>query len=147
MYKFIPIFLILTLFGCATKSASSQSSSPLSAARSEFLLTSGGGFLLKSAKPMYAMTYTAIKQIPSGVVLRVQFENPEDQNSPFITEVKPEGERILIRSKSMNAIKNRKNYKVIVELVKDDQVISTHVQHVRFDMPDAVLVQMGVTTL
>lgn len=147
MYKIITLILVLTLAGCATSLTSSNSSSPLSAASSEFLETSGGGFLLKSGKPMYAMTYTAIKQIPSGVVLRVSFENPEEPNAPLVTEVMPGGERILVRSKPLNAIKNRKNYKVIVELVKDTQIISSHVQYVRFDMPDAILVQMGVTIL
>lgn len=147
MNKFYTLLLIFLLFACKTVSTTDNSSSPLSATKSEYLSTSGGGFLLKSGKPMYAMTYTTIKQLPEGTILNVSFENPENPNEPFLSKVTPEGERILIRSKTMSAIKNRTNYKVIVELVQDEQIISTHVQYVRFDMPDAVLNQMGVKTL
>jgi len=147
MNKFFILFLIILLSGCKTVSTTDNSSSPLSASKSEYLATAGGGFLLKSGKPMYAMTYSTIKQLPEGTLLKVSFENPEDPNAPFLSEVTPKGEKILIRSKAMDTIRNRTNYKVVVELIQSGEIISTHIQYVRFDMPDAVLSQMGVNTL
>ena len=147
MNKIIILIVALTLSACALTPISTQLNSPLAPVSSEYLTTLFGGFLLNSGKPMYAMTYKIIKPLPSDITLRVLFENPEENNTPFVTQVVPKEDEILVQSKPMEVIENKRNYKVIVELVKDNQVISTHVQHIRFDVPDEVLLQMGVTTI
>lgn len=142
MYKSIAVLMFLILAGCVT-----NNQAQLLPADTEYLTTTGGGFLLKSGKPMYAMSYLVKKPLPDGSLLRVTFENPENPNEPFVKNVKANEGEVMVRSEPMNSIKNRKNYRVLVEVVLSTEVISSHVQFVRFEMPDALLKQIGVQTL
>ena len=83
----------------------------------------------------YEIKLRARKTIPPGAALLVQFENPENPNSPFQQETTwPEGKReLLVSSPKLNTIKCW-NYRVTVHVYRDgtkSEKLGTHQQTIQ----------------
>ena len=75
--------------------------SPPEPVESEYLLSTGGGFLITRDRGVfYAMNFSIIKDLPVGYKLRFSFENPR-KRSPAILETQKleiDGTEILVQS-------------------------------------------------
>ncbi len=128
------------------------SAAPPRPVESEYLLSTGGGFLItKDQGVFYGMNFSIIKELPVGYNLRFSFENPREK-SPDIVETQKlviNGNEILVQSPYLECIRNRKKYKVVIDIYGDESEswkISTHTQKVEFNVPDNLLQQLGIET-
>ena len=119
---------------------------------SEYLLSTGGGFLMTRGQGVYyAMNFSITKDLPVGYKLRFSFENPR-KRTPAIVETQKleiDGTEILVQSPYLDCIRNRKKYKVIVDIYADESEsvkLGSHSQKVEFNMPKGFLQQFGIET-
>ena len=119
---------------------------------SEYLLSTGGGFLITRGQGIfYAMNFSIIKDLPVGYKLSFSFENPR-KRSPAIVETQKleiDGTEILVQSPYLDCIRNRKKYEVIVEIYNNESEsvkLGSHAQKVEFHMPNNILEQFGIET-
>ena len=116
---------------------------------SEYLKTTGGGFLLEEGKPVYAMNFQITKQLPRNAELRFNFENPK-KGAPDISETKNlevSETEISVQSLPLECIRNNKVYLVTIEIRADSaesELLSTHQQKIEFRMPKQIVNQMGI---
>ena len=120
--------------------------------KSEYLETTGGGFLIaRGERAYYAMNFRIIKELPEEYVLKFSFQNPK-RRSPVIEDtrnLKIEGTEIAVQSPILECIKNRKKYEVIVDIYSDkseSEKIGHHQQKIELRVPADVLEQFGVKT-
>ncbi len=119
---------------------------------SEYLLSTGGGFLISKERGVfYAMNFSIIKDLPVGYKLRFSFENPK-KRSPATVEIQKleiNSAKIVVQSASLDCIRNRKKYKVTVDIYTDESEsvkLGSHSQKVEFNMPKDFLRQFGIKT-
>lgn len=136
---------ILTLL-----SATLAVAGPPRPAKSEYLVTTGGGFMVEEGQAYYAMNFEFIKEPPSGYHLKFLFENPHKKQPPLTGtrrfEVK--GERILVQSELLECIRNDSRYLVTVEIYTDESetdLVNRHKQKIEFSLPQTVMASAGLT--
>jgi hypothetical protein len=118
------------------------------AAKSQYLRTTGAGFLLSKVDgAIYAMNYEVRKPLPSRLFCVAVFDNPEAPESPFRKEfeVSPDATDIKIQSPGIHSIQNNLRYKVRLVLYLDaghTKKLSQHDQEVLFSMPPEILDQV-----
>ena len=136
--------LLLTLL----PSAAVYSASPPRPAKSEYLITTGAGFLLEKERgAYYGMNFSIRKPLPGAVYLVALFDNPEVPDTPLRTElvVPADATEIQFQSPGVHQIGNNKRYEVRLTLYLDadrTKVLGTHRQDVLFSMPPAFLIQL-----
>ncbi len=118
--------------------------------QSEYLVTTGGGFqVTRNRGVYYSMSYRVIKDLPAGYRLVFTFENPR-KGLPGIAktqDLQVDGSEISVRSPYLECIRNRRKYRVSIDIYADDaqtEKIGRHVQKVEFNMPEAFLRQFGI---
>jgi hypothetical protein len=123
-------------------------SSPPKAAKSQYLRTTGAGFLLSKVDgAIYAMNYEVRKPLPSRLFCIAEFDNPEAPETPLRKEfeVSPDAADIQIQSPGVHSIQNNTKYKVRLILYLDadhTKKLSQHDQEVLFSMPPEILDQL-----
>ena len=129
--------------------ASTVTAGPPRPVESEFLKTTGGGFMLEEGLPVYAMNFEITKDLPSGYHLTFLFESPKKGQPPIkaIDYLKADENHIVVRSVPLECIRNNKRYTVEVKIYADDsesELISTHKQKIEFRLPKQIVKQAGV---
>lgn len=140
---------IVTLIMLVSTTAFAAPPKPI---ESEYLLATGGGFLVSREEgAFYAMNFSIIKDLPAGYKLNFSFENPK-KGAPAIEntqKLEVEGVEIIVQSPYLECVRNRKKYKVIVDIYSDDsesEKLGRHTQKVEFNMPKEVLKQFGIAS-
>ena len=123
--------------------------SPLDPARSDYLETEGGGFMLQEGGVMYAMTFAVQTKVTRTIYATVEFENPSDKSTPYTVDltIEPNQTELFAASPSISRIANHRNYEVKVLLFSDQertQAISQHSQMVNFRLPPGLEKTMGI---
>jgi hypothetical protein len=137
------LFLIAAAWADATSAAEQivRPSGPTQPARTEYFSSEVAGVVLDRAAPtvVFALTLAAQKEMPLNSAIRVEFENPADQNAPFIVTAKiDEKNQLMARSPRIEGITNKRAYLTRTKLLDEDQnVLSTHDQWIWFDFPKA----------
>lgn len=88
----------------------------------------------------FALSLVPRKALPPGATLLVEFENPNDANSPFVvaSALNEKGE-LHARSPKFEGIKNKRAYLARTKITgSDGQLISEHSQWIWFEMPDVL---------
>lgn len=149
----IRTLIALTLAALMSLAPVSLAQSPPRPAKSKYLVTEGGGFMMKRGEGvMYAMTFAVRENLVSPLYATVSFENPESRKSPFILELTLEAgqSKLLAQSPGIRRIKNGKNYKVEVLLFSDQSRtarVGKHVQKVSFSLPPGMEGAFGIELL
>lgn len=119
-------------------------------AKSKYLVTTGGGFMVEEGAAFYAMNFEFIKEPPSGYHLKFLFENPRKKQPPLTGtrrfEIK--GERILVQSELLECIRNDSRYLVTVEIYEDESetdLVGRHKQKIEFSLPQSMVEGAGLT--
>ena len=86
---------------------------------------------------IFALTLVIEKPLPVGSTVFVEFENPNQPDSPFvIANVAAENGKILARSPKFVGIQNKRAYLSRTKLFgADEQLLSVHDQWIWFDAP------------
>jgi hypothetical protein len=147
----------IAIAGLALTASLCFAASPPKAAKSQYLRTTGAGFLLSEGEgAIYAMSYEVRKPFPAQVFGIATFANPEAPKSPLRKEfeVSPGAGDVRIQSSGVRSIRNNVRYKVRVVLYLDAEhtkKLSQHDQEVLFSMPPEILGQLlekfGLTVL
>jgi len=111
---------------------------------SEYLTTIAGEFIIREKAVIYSLTYKLNKPLPDNAFLRVDFENPFDKSIVIQKDVYPDSDEILVQSIAIPTIENRRTYRVLTEIVHNDEVISKHAQNIRFLVRTSLLDRMGI---
>src|SRR5262245_23022194 len=125
---------------------------------SEWLVTTGGGFkvdgdvLHRDGRLRYLLQFRLRKPVTDTLYLTVDFENPLDRNLSLFTEYEllPGTTRFGVVSDMFAAIRVRDKYQVKLWIYADverTQLLGTHKQWVLFDMPRALLEELGIEML
>ena len=118
--------------------------------KSEFLVSSGAGFLFDEGRgAYYSMSYTVRKPFPGTVYGLLVFDNPADPAVPLKAEtiVDAEAKDIQVQSPPFHALTNGKVYNVQLMLYTDSahaHLLSTHNQGVLFKVPAQIATQISV---
>jgi len=152
--KYVLIFFVFCIFGC-TEIQSSNLNERVKPAESEFIKTIGGGFAFvsggKIGGPQEADIYYSIKyelkiqfQIP--VIIKVEFENPIDNEKNLVIEREiPQGvTRFLANSPILEGIENSRSYKVMLTLYKDGDLLEKHIDFIRFQVREEDIEKLGI---
>ena len=115
---------------------------PTRASRSEFFKSEVAMVLLARDEPaaIFALTLGIEKPLPSGATVRVEFENPNSPDSPFVVDGVPDKDgNVAAQSPKFEGIQNKKSYLTRTRVIgADRQVIAVHEQWIWFDMPKAM---------
>lgn len=129
-----------------------QANEPPRAQKSEYLLSTGAGFLMQvdGDGAAYGMTFELRKKVRKPLHAVVTFENPADPESPFVVEETiARGQRELRPgSPRFTEAHNGRIYQVRVDLYEDaskEKRLGSHVQGVLFSVPEALAPRLGVT--
>ena len=121
------------------------------AAKSEYLLTTGGGLSIAQGKEplFYSLILKVRKELSAPLYLRTFFERPGKPEDPLIADSKIEpGDRtIFIESPSFQGVKNDTTYSVTIVLFEDDgrtNELSRHVQDIHFSVPKKHFKRLGL---
>lgn len=129
--------LIVALVTAALAHAASQPR----AAKSEYLITTGAGFVMTPEEGVrYGMNFAVRKKSPSTLYLKVLFENPEDAAAPLRTDqvLAPDVTEFIAQSPPLTVVRHDTRYKVEVLIYADEarsQLLGTHRQEVLFSVP------------
>jgi hypothetical protein len=145
--------MLLPLMAAAVFAAS-----PVTPTESEWLVTTLGNFSIKGdpqgrdGRVAYDMEFGLRKPVTQTLYVTVDFENPEDKETPLFAEFElaPGATAFKARSELIPAISNRQKYLVKVWIyadVKRRQLLGTHEQLVLFQMPGDLARQLGITLL
>lgn len=124
--------------------------SPPKPVKSEFLVTEGGGFIMKRGEGvMYAMTFSTRKSVESPLYAVISFENPTNKKAPFIVEstLQPDQKELLVDSPPILRIKNGATYEVKILIYSDEshtKQIGKHKQKILFSMPADAARSFGI---
>jgi hypothetical protein len=106
---------------------------------SEFFATDSAGFVSNYPDPEVScyLTLRVLENLARPAYLQVEYENPDDPDAPDLQylEVKAGQEKLDLKSKFFPRAKNRKSYRVVVEVFADKTMkakIGEHVQMVEF---------------
>lgn len=89
---------------------------------------------------IFALTLANEKPLPSGSTVRIEFENPNVPDSPFVVDgVLDENGNVVAQSPRFEGIQNKRSYLTRAKVIgADRQVISVHEQWIWFEMPKAL---------
>jgi hypothetical protein len=131
------IALLLVAVGCSV--------GPPRPNRSEFVISTGAGFLMTPDRGvMYGMNFELRRVMDKPVYVVARFENPEASSPPLRSDVTVEAGTLefLVQSPRLTAITNNRRYMVDLTLYWDDahtHAFATHRQEVLFSMPQEEL--------
>jgi hypothetical protein len=125
---------------------------------SEWLVTESGTFFIdgdtrgRDGALCFHMEFRVRKPVTETLYVTVDFENPEDKDSPLFSEfeIAPGTTIFEAKSEMIHAIRNRSRYRVKVWIyadVKRKELLGTHEQLVQFDMPRELLERFGIRLL
>ena len=125
---------------------------------SEWLVTTGAGFKVDGDVPhhegrlRYLLQFRLRKPVTEILYVTVDFENPQDRNLTLFTEyeILPGTTRFGVVSEMFAHIRIGEKYQVKVWIYADvnrKQLLGTHEQSVLFDMPRALVEQLGIKIL
>lgn len=119
--------------------------------KTKYLKTVGAGFSIdRSAGALYyAMNYQIKENLKSPMYVSIQFQNPGNENAPFILNaiLKPNQKVFRIESPTFKKIKNKNSYEVLIKLFSDEQhknLIGKHPQQVYFSIPEKAAPHLGI---
>ncbi len=121
-------------------------------------MTTGGGFKVDGdvrhheGRLRYLLQFRLRKPVTETLYVTVDFENPQDRNLTLFTEyeILPGTTRFGVVSEMFAHIRIRDKYQVKVWIYADvnrKQLLGTHEQWVLFDMPRALVEQLGIKIL
>lgn len=136
----------------------SMAASPPKPVESEWLVTRTATFFIdgdargRDGRLQYVVILGLRKPVTEKLYVTVDFENPQDRESPLFAELElaPGATELEARSGFFSSIRNRHKYQVKVWIyadVKRRQLLGTHEQRVLFDMPRGLLEQVGIRLL
>jgi hypothetical protein len=145
------------LTACVLLSASAGAKPPMPV-ESEWLVTVEANFpgLLDpkglNGTLQYAMKFRLRKPVTETLYVTVDFENPQDKETPLFAEfeVAPGTTEFTAESEPIHAIRARAKYLVKVWIyadVKRKQLLGTHEQPMEFNVPRQLLERYGITVL
>ena len=112
---------------------------PTRATHSEFFTSEVAMVLVAREEPaaLFALTLAIDKPLPSGSTLRIEFENPNMPDSPFVIDGAPDRNgKVLAQSPKFEGIQNKRAYLTRTKVIgADQQIISVHEQWIWFQMP------------
>jgi hypothetical protein len=124
---------------------------PTGPTKTEYLITIGAGFSIdRSAGGLYyAMSYQIRKNLKAPLYVSIQYQNPNNSDSPFIRDAifKPKQKVFRTESPAFKAIKNNHSYNVLIKLYEDEDrknLISKHSQKVYFSVPEKLVAKLGI---
>lgn len=109
--------------------------------RSEFVISTGAGFLMTPDRGvMYGMNFELRRIMDKPVYVVAEFENPEQGSPPLRTEVTVEAGTLefLVQSRRLTVLKNYTRYSVSLALYWDEahrHAFGRHRQEVLFSVP------------
>ena len=119
--------------------------SPAAAARtpkpvtSVFFVTEAAGFVSNypDAAVSYALTLRILDTLARPAYLQVEYENPDNPDNPDLQylEVLAGQQTVDLKSRFFSGARNRKSYRVVVEVFSDKAMkskIGEHVQKIEF---------------
>jgi hypothetical protein len=117
-------------------------SGPSKPAQSEFFTSQLAMVLVarQESTAIFALTLATKKPLPDGSTIRVEFENPNLPESPFvITNVVAKNGEVVVQSPRFEGIHNRTAYLTRTKVLGADQKpLSIHDQWIWFEMPIAL---------
>jgi hypothetical protein len=125
-----------TFFCLLSLAAIAEAASTPDPTRSEYLVSKQAGFEMQEGEgAYYSLTVDLVKSVAGTLYVIARFDNPEDATKPLSTEVIVQaGSRTFhVRSQPLTALKNKKRYKIALQLYSDaacTQLIGSHVQEV-----------------
>ncbi len=148
---------LTTMMACTLLGAAAFAGPP-KPVESEWLVTGEGGFIVmgdpkgRDGAVLYQLEFQLRKPVTETLYVTVDFENPQDRDTPLFAEfeVAPGATSFEAKSELIHAIRNRQEYRVKVWIyadVKRRQLLGTHEQPVLFKMPREFLEQFGVRLL
>lgn len=109
------------------------------------------GFAVGEGEIFYSVKYHIKDAVPRPVFAVVEFQNPSDRKAPFLVRADlTSGDELAVESKPFKAIKNNKNYRVVLKLYADAERtdrIGVHKSKVRFSLPPPLAAQVGIELL
>ena len=138
------------LFALLLGFATSALAMPPKAEESDYLRTTGAGFMLEAGAPFYALTFEILQPLPDEVRFEFRFENPAAKREPLTQTAKLEinDDSVVVESVPLPCIRNNRKYIVVVEIYSGpdaDEPVAKHTQKVEFRLPRAIIDQLGVT--
>ncbi|MEM7359902.1 MAG: hypothetical protein AAF431_12450 [Pseudomonadota bacterium] len=135
--------LFLLLISLNTRAA------PPTANETEYFKTVAGGFLINEGKPLYALTFEVLKELPTDSFIEVSFDNPRKKQPDIVGAAKQEftDGNLLIESPGLECIKNKKTYEarlVAYQSAQKLKVVTEHSQQIQFNMPRRYIKQLGI---
>jgi hypothetical protein len=139
----LSLLSLLAGAGCSTNNplATGLGATP-SPAKSEYLRTEGGGFVLKRGESRafescrYVVSLAPARQLANQLYLRTRFENPADAASPLVvdSEAAPGIGTFTVESPPVRGLRARRSYKVetlIFDSPERTRQIGQHIQYVQ----------------
>jgi hypothetical protein len=124
---------------------------PTGPTKTEYLKTTSAGFSIdRSAGGLYyAMSFQIRKNLKAPLYVSVQYQNPNNSDSPFIRNAKftPKQKVFRTESPAFKEIKNNHSYLVSIKLYDDKErknLISKHSQKVYFSVPEKLVSKLGI---
>ena len=122
-------------------------------AKSSYMQTSGGGFMMNFGKEIVGASYGAqfslTKELPNGGFVTATLDNPENPAAPFVVsqEVSANAKTFLIKSPKFMSAKNSTIYSMRVELYADktrSKLLDTIQQGVLLSLPKELVPRAGI---
>ena len=108
----------------------------------------GAGFLVDDGKLAYGISYDISDKLPRPIYAVVEYQNPKNRRTPFISHFKLEtGRKLVTESEKFETAKYRKTYKIKLKLYSDEShtnLLTTHKSKVKFNLPPALAEKMGI---
>jgi hypothetical protein len=130
------LFLLPLLLAGLSLSAAARTPKPVTSA---FFVTQAGGFISNYPDPAvsYTLTLRVLDTLARPAYLQVEYENPANPDDPDLQylEVQAGQQTVDLKSRFFSGAKNRKSYRVVVEVFSDKAMkskIGEHVQKIEF---------------
>ena len=110
-------------------------------------ILSGNFVVERNQGVKYRVTYSLRDPAQEDLIGRIHFQNPADRSEYITVDVPVSRGSELIEAESplMSCINGGRKYKFSLELIRNDEVIDTLEQSMRFSMPSNYLKQLGVS--
>jgi hypothetical protein len=137
-YKFRHMLLLMAILLSVANGCSVGQPRPN---RSEFVLSTGAGFLMTPDRGVtYGMAFELRRLMDRPVYVVAEFENPEQGSPPLRTDMMVEAGKLefLVKSPRLIVLKNNTRYSVSLNLYWDEahrQQFAKHRQEVLFSVP------------
>jgi hypothetical protein len=130
------VFLLPLLLVGLSPAAVARTPKPVTSA---FFVTQAGGFISNYPDPAvsYTLTLRVLDTLPRPAYLQVEYENPGDPDKPDLQylEVQAGQQTVDLKSRFFSGARNRKSYRVVVEVFSDKAMkskLGEHVQKIEF---------------